>query len=637
MVLEPGGIPPERIFYIKLLNLLDKRFDEEELRTLCFSLGVDYDNLPAQGAKNKARELIKYLNRRDRIPALVKAGKNLRSEIPWPDIDSVTETPPRRHQSDSQVTNEKSHYFNTETFISSLVEYHQEQDLRENILSLPSNWYCQRFLASSRSSSNSADYDTNALDTALQYLFLEVGPYNAMHKCCDPDSLCDLLQDEMGEDYQTDILEDAIERVMEVFSVPNTFISPGYWVSLPEAIRFVEGLEHAVKARSHSEQFGTLSLPHDIISIWKLIERLLELSMGYFCLYFDRFLPDKIIRSLKTSLDELSVDVADEYTHWADEYTHWEEGIKHLLGQLGTKHPRYSDALVYQQRLHDVVEEARLYGPTSQLKAEQARIVHQLNRISTDEIGISFNAVCNIRLSVVTCSSVMQSLRCLDRFFSIGELPNERESRRRKRRQKLNEVADAEEKAHLRREYEVQERRIQKEKKRESQPLRDLCLRSFGRTSPFRSLNLAFYRNLKDLAQNPLIYVPIAKWFDELQDQELEKATKILKQVRRLFDFLDSAGAVPRLVMIVGNGVDDFGNRILWFVDKYEFQSRQEEYDQELPDCLKWAYITSNMNCRPFQQMAMVTPTIDPEGAGYLIDPVFYPVEEIEAFVQRFE
>jgi len=69
-----------------LLGILDKRFDEGELKTLCFDLGIDYDNLPDEGKANKARELIKYLERRNRIPKLVRVGKRLRSDISWPEV-----------------------------------------------------------------------------------------------------------------------------------------------------------------------------------------------------------------------------------------------------------------------------------------------------------------------------------------------------------------------------------------------------------------------------------------------------------------------------------------------------------------------------------------------------------------------
>jgi len=45
-------------------------FSKEELRDLCFDLGVKYDDLPGEGAAAKAREVVKYLERQCRIPDL---------------------------------------------------------------------------------------------------------------------------------------------------------------------------------------------------------------------------------------------------------------------------------------------------------------------------------------------------------------------------------------------------------------------------------------------------------------------------------------------------------------------------------------------------------------------------------------
>ena len=48
----------------RLYEVLVARFDREELRTLCFKLGVDYADLPGEGRDAKARELVRYMSRR---------------------------------------------------------------------------------------------------------------------------------------------------------------------------------------------------------------------------------------------------------------------------------------------------------------------------------------------------------------------------------------------------------------------------------------------------------------------------------------------------------------------------------------------------------------------------------------------
>ena len=77
----------ERQYQSRLLQILINRFDGNELRMLCFHLDVDYeDSLPGKSKEDKALDLIKHLERRDRIRELVQAGKRLRPDIAWDDM-----------------------------------------------------------------------------------------------------------------------------------------------------------------------------------------------------------------------------------------------------------------------------------------------------------------------------------------------------------------------------------------------------------------------------------------------------------------------------------------------------------------------------------------------------------------------
>jgi len=79
----PAGGAPERKLLARLRQILASRFDEGDLRTLCFDLGVEYDDLPGEGKANKARELVVYLKHRNRIGELIETGKRLRPDITW--------------------------------------------------------------------------------------------------------------------------------------------------------------------------------------------------------------------------------------------------------------------------------------------------------------------------------------------------------------------------------------------------------------------------------------------------------------------------------------------------------------------------------------------------------------------------
>jgi hypothetical protein len=68
-------------YLIKLRQALSEHFNAEELRTLCFDLDIDYEDLPGTGKIDKAREIVSYFKRRQTIPRLANAISQLRPAI----------------------------------------------------------------------------------------------------------------------------------------------------------------------------------------------------------------------------------------------------------------------------------------------------------------------------------------------------------------------------------------------------------------------------------------------------------------------------------------------------------------------------------------------------------------------------
>ena len=69
-----------------LRRILIERFNGSELQDLCFELDVNYDTLLGETKADKARELISFLERRERLADMERVGRRLRSEIPWDTI-----------------------------------------------------------------------------------------------------------------------------------------------------------------------------------------------------------------------------------------------------------------------------------------------------------------------------------------------------------------------------------------------------------------------------------------------------------------------------------------------------------------------------------------------------------------------
>jgi hypothetical protein len=59
-------------------------FSTEELKNLCADLGVNYENLGGEGLEAKARELITYLEHRNRLPDVIAYCVSARPDHPWP-------------------------------------------------------------------------------------------------------------------------------------------------------------------------------------------------------------------------------------------------------------------------------------------------------------------------------------------------------------------------------------------------------------------------------------------------------------------------------------------------------------------------------------------------------------------------
>jgi formylglycine-generating enzyme required for sulfatase activity len=76
-----GATSEQVIDRVKLRERIISCFDEEELRTLCFDLEVDYDDLRGEGRAGKARELVAYFERRGRISELVAYCRRVRSSF----------------------------------------------------------------------------------------------------------------------------------------------------------------------------------------------------------------------------------------------------------------------------------------------------------------------------------------------------------------------------------------------------------------------------------------------------------------------------------------------------------------------------------------------------------------------------
>ena len=90
----------------EFLEKLKTNFSDSELQDICFELEVDYENVPGISKADKARELILYLDRRERLPELWAICQQLRPNVIWRSSDSALADPKElRHTLDVQIRN----------------------------------------------------------------------------------------------------------------------------------------------------------------------------------------------------------------------------------------------------------------------------------------------------------------------------------------------------------------------------------------------------------------------------------------------------------------------------------------------------------------------------------------------------
>ena len=66
----------------KLLEL----FDESELRTLCFDIGIEHSSLRGENKVDRVIELIGYCERRSQLARLISECRKQRPNASWPSI-----------------------------------------------------------------------------------------------------------------------------------------------------------------------------------------------------------------------------------------------------------------------------------------------------------------------------------------------------------------------------------------------------------------------------------------------------------------------------------------------------------------------------------------------------------------------
>lgn len=86
---QSGGPLSTSQYRFPLRELLVAHFNESELRTLCFYLGITYEDLSGQNLSDRINALVTYIERHKRINDLLRVGQQLRPEVAWQRVVDV--------------------------------------------------------------------------------------------------------------------------------------------------------------------------------------------------------------------------------------------------------------------------------------------------------------------------------------------------------------------------------------------------------------------------------------------------------------------------------------------------------------------------------------------------------------------
>jgi hypothetical protein len=78
--------PQSPDWHVRLYDVLDNYFDDNDIRKLCFDLRVDYQDLAGTSKAARVIELIKYFARSGKIGELIDHCSQIRPNVSWSDL-----------------------------------------------------------------------------------------------------------------------------------------------------------------------------------------------------------------------------------------------------------------------------------------------------------------------------------------------------------------------------------------------------------------------------------------------------------------------------------------------------------------------------------------------------------------------
>ena len=109
----------------------------------------------------------------------------------------------------------------------------------------------------------------------------------------------------------------------------------------------------------------------------------------------------RCVQMLKMNMAPSSSEECTVSVQVVDAYSDYETGLHQLRNRVKQDHPRYSEFLVYQQRLTENIGQSRRYGDTEARKAERSEIIDRLNELSLSMLDMPFTDLYGLSTSTI--------------------------------------------------------------------------------------------------------------------------------------------------------------------------------------------------------------------------------------------
>ena len=134
--------------YLRTLRrLMDHHFNLEEIRLICFDLGIDYEHLSGEGKRGKINELLLNLARNGRLADLQTLLQEERPDTEWPDIPPAEQQVQDERASIPDAAREAALQEYLDKMTSLLVEKNLRQSTSDSPLRASARAYTEALLS----------------------------------------------------------------------------------------------------------------------------------------------------------------------------------------------------------------------------------------------------------------------------------------------------------------------------------------------------------------------------------------------------------------------------------------------------------------------------------------------------------